>query len=185
MDTQLIKSVARGLRYRSLDHLIGRAIEIHDLDQIEDAVRFGLGPDMPEDCRLAGPERHTREVAVAKYGILDLRFTAPGNLLTGEARTGVRLLRELGYLPKHQDPQQRVGDYMMCLTMLQENLTEGRTYFRLFLKDGRPRDEAIVNGPDGDISLRVPDSYLPQAFRIIDACVSNAASVWLWKHFYL
>jgi hypothetical protein len=185
MDTQLIKSVARGLRYRSLDHLIGRAIEVHDLDQIEDAVRFGLGPDMPEDCRLAGPERHICEVAVAKYGILDLRFTAPGNLLTGEARTGVRLLRELGYLPKNQGPQQRVGDYMMCLTMLQEHLTEGRTYFRLFLKGGRAGQDAAAEGPDDGVSLRVPAGYLPRAFHIVDACVTNAAAVWLWKHFYM
>src|SRR5947209_2097031 len=101
MDTALVRSVARGLRYRPLDHLVGRVVEVRELDRINDAVRLAL----PDGCRLAGPEPPFRVVAVAKYGILDLRFDAPEDLLTGDVRTGVPLLRELGYL---QGPHNRV-----------------------------------------------------------------------------
>jgi hypothetical protein len=33
--------------------------------------------------------------------------------------------------------------------------------------------------------LTIPNGYLPRSFRVEDACVTNASSVWLWKHFYL
>src|SRR3954452_15746473 len=123
MDTELVRSVARGLRYRPLDHLVGRSVEIADLEAVEDAVRLALGPDLPDGCRLAGPEPRYREGAIAKYGILDLRFTAPGDLLPGDVRTVVPLLRELGYLPGGEaGPQNRVCDDPTCLEMLKEDL---------------------------------------------------------------
>ena len=81
MDTGLVRRVARGLRYRPLKHLIGRKVEVPDLDRIEDAVRAALGPDFPEGCRLAGPEKHYLEGALARYCVLDLSFTAPDHLL--------------------------------------------------------------------------------------------------------
>src|SRR4051794_34273518 len=99
MDTELVRTIARGLRYRPLNHLIGQTVEIRDLAAVEDAVRVTLGPDLPEGCRLVGPELHYREGAVAKYGILDLKFAAPAGLLATDARSGVPLLRELGFLP--------------------------------------------------------------------------------------
>jgi hypothetical protein len=181
MDTGLVRDVARALRYRPLDHLVGRSVEVHDLDEIEENVHLALGPDLPEGCRLVGPELHFREGAVAKYGILDLRFSAPGELLTeGDVRTGVALLRELGFLPGGETgPQQRVCDDPLCLEMIQEELAKGQVYLQLFLEGGRP-SAGLPYFP-----LRVPDGYLPRAFRIADACVTNAELVWLWKHFYL
>ncbi|HEY7426075.1 MAG TPA: hypothetical protein VH682_17725 [Gemmataceae bacterium] len=35
-----------------------------------------------------------------------------------------------------------------------------------------------------DLCFRVTPGYLPHPFRIVDACVTNASSVWLQKHFY-
>ena len=187
MDTGLVRRVARGLRYRSLGHLLGRVVEVSDLDQIEDAIRLSLGTDLPDDCRLSGPELRFREGAVAKYGILDLRFTVPGDLLAGDVLSGVSLLRELGYLPEEPaGPQHPVcDDPAWCLEMLQDDLDKGLTWLRLFLEGGRPGEGAWVNGPGGQVSLRVPEGYLPRAFRVTDACVTNASGVWLWKHFYL
>ena len=177
MNTDLVKEVARRLRYRLLGHLVGRVIEVTDLDRIEDAVRIALGPDLPVSCRLVGPEPRFREGVVAKYGILDIRFTAPNNMLASDVSAGVPLLRELGYLPGGEaGPQNRVCDDPTCLEMLQEELDEGQTWLRLFLEGGRP---------GGHVSLRVPEGYLPRAFRVTDACVTNASGVWLWKHFYL
>jgi hypothetical protein len=186
MDTGLVRSVARGLRYRPLARLGGRVVEVTDLDRIEDAVRTALGTDLPDGCGLAGPEPPFREGAVAKYGILDLRFTAPGDMLAGDALTGVPQLRQLGFLPGGEaGPLHRVCDDPTCLEILQEDLDEGRTWLLLFLEGGEPGDDSRVTGPDGRFSFRVPTGYLPRPFKVIDACVTNARSVWLWKHFYL
>jgi hypothetical protein len=186
MDTELVRGVARGLRYRPLEHLIGRLIEVADLAEVEHAVRLALGPDLPEGCRLVGPELRSREGAVAKYGILDLRFSAPAELLSGEARTGVPLLRELGFLPGGEvGPQHRVCDDPTCLELLQDDIAAGQVYLRLFLAGGRPGEEARLAGPDGQVHLRIPQGYLPRPFRVTDACVTNASAVWLWRHFYL
>src|SRR5262245_60448525 len=100
MHTEVIRSVARGLRYRPLPHLIGRVIKIHDLATVESAVRRGLRPDLPEECHLLEPALHFREATVAKYGILDLTFSAPAALLEGDALTGIPLLRQLRFLPR-------------------------------------------------------------------------------------
>jgi hypothetical protein len=42
-----------------------------------------------------------------------------------------------------------------------------------------------VKGADGRASFQVPEGYLPRLFKVVDACVTNASGVWLWKHFYL
>jgi hypothetical protein len=179
MDTLLVRSVARQLRYRPLGRLVGRVVEVHDLDRIEDAVRLDLGPDLPRGCRLAGPEPRFREGAVAKYGILDLSFTAPADMLAGHVSSGVPLLRELGFLPGGETgPQARVWDDPTCLEMLDGYLAEDRTWLLVFLEGGRP------DRGSGDAPLRVPAGYLPRGFRVADACVTNAQGVWLWKHFY-
>jgi hypothetical protein len=186
LDTDLVRDVARRLRYRPLGRLVGRIAEVRDLGQTEDAVRLALGPELPEGCRLAGPEPGFLLGAVAKYGVLDLHFTAPADLLSGDTSSGVTLLRELGYLPGGEaGPQNRVCDDPICLEMLQEDLDEGRTWLLLFLEGGRPGGDARVEGADGHVSFRMPEGYLPRPFRVIDACVTNAGGVWLWKHFYL
>jgi hypothetical protein len=187
MDTELVRDVARGLRYRTLDSLVGRSIEVGAIDTVEDAIVAGLGGGLPQGCRLAGPELHYRVVAVAKCGILDLRFTAPRELLLGDGvRTGVPLLRELGYLPDEMGgAPSRVGDDPLCLEMLEEDVNAGATWLLLFLKGGHPGDAARVEDAEGHVSFRVPEGYLPRPFRIVDACVTNAAGVWLWKHFYV
>ena len=186
MNTELVRSVGRGLRYRPLEHLVGRVIEIHDLDTVEEAVRTALREDFPEGCRLVGPEMDPRQVAVARNGILDLRFSAPADLLTGDAHTGLPLLRELGFLRGREvGPQQSVCDDPICLEMLQEDIGEGQVYLKLFLEGSRPGEVPPQGGPPEERQLRIPNGYLPRPFRIVDACIANARSVWLWKHFYL
>jgi hypothetical protein len=179
VDTELVRRVARGLRYRPLGQLVGRTVLVRDLDAIEEAVRVGLGDEFPVACRLDGPELVYRHGAVAKYGILDLRFSVLTDLLVGAA-SGVPLLRELGFLPGESEQPLPVCDDPVCLEMLAEEVAAGHVFVNLFLEGGRP--EAA---PGGSERLRVPEGYLPRSFRVVDACVTNAASVWLWKHFYL
>jgi hypothetical protein len=187
METDLVRSIARGLRYRPLGHLVGRDIPVADLDRLEDAVRRALGPDFPAACRLAGPDPGDRASTVAKYGLLDLRFAAPAGLLGGEPQTGVPLLRALGYLPgSGAGSQHRVCDDPTCLELLRDDLDAGRTWLLLFLEGGPPGAGARADGADNLAAFRhVPAGYLPRPFRVRDACATNARGVWLWKHFYL
>lgn len=171
MNTALLKQVARGLRYRTLDHLVGRSIVVRDLNAMEEAVRVGLGDDFPAECRLVAPS--SIHGAVAKYGILDLDFSAPAERL-GEAKGGVRLLRELGFLPTEEMKQD--GDASLCFEMLLEDIVANRVFVKLFMEGGRPEEWK---------ELRIPEGYLPRPFRIIDACVTNASGIWFLKHFYL
>jgi hypothetical protein len=123
----LIRSVARGLRYRSLDDLIGREVIITHVTTVEDPVRRALGAALPSACSLIGPEVHYRQGAVAKYGLLDLQFAAPRHLLGDESRSGVSLLRELGYLPRRNEDRSCFSrrDDPTCLDQLQEDLSKG------------------------------------------------------------
>jgi hypothetical protein len=175
-----MRRVARSLQYRPLEHLVGRTVLVRDLDAVEEAVRASLGPEFPAACRLDGPELVYRHGAVAKYGILDLRFSAPDGLLV-DAASGVPLLRELGFLPTAGAEQPLpVCDDPVCLEMLAEEIAVGRVFLNLFLEGGRP-----ASTPAELVQLRIPEGYLPRSFRVVDACVTNAASVWLWKRFYL
>lgn len=180
MDTELVRRIARGLRYRPLEQVVGRTVLVRDLDAVEEAVRVELGDEFPAACRLDGPGLIYRHGAVAKYGILDLRFSAPDDLLV-DAASGVPLLRELGFLPGAGTEQpQQVCDDPVCLEMLAEEIAVGRVFLSLFLEGGRPGST-----PAELVQLQIPEGYLPRSFRVVDACVTNAASVWLWKHFYL
>jgi hypothetical protein len=182
----VLRKVARGLRYRTLPGLVGRTVAIVDLRAVEEAIFLTLGPDLPEGCRLAGPELPFREEAVAKYGILDLRFSVPAGLLDDEPPGGLRLLRELGFLPGVQTaPWPRTDDDPTCLETLRDEIAQGNDFLLLFLEGDRPAGPARGSAPDGTASLRVPPGYLPRPFRVADACLANASSVWIWKHFYL
>jgi hypothetical protein len=173
----LVRTVARGLRYRTLDALIDLEVMVAALATVEDAVRQALRPHFPEHCFLDKP---VGEGAVAKYGLLDLLFNAPEHLLGNDFRSGIALLRDLGFLPGRaevrRDEDLQLG--LECLEMLQEDLALGRTYLRLFLESDRPQGAPVF-------PLGIPDGYLPRPFRVVDACVTNAHSVWLLKHFYL
>src|SRR5262249_2165041 len=137
MNKALLRSVARGLRYRPLEQLIGRSVWIRDLADVETAIRSALRTDMPPDCRLIDSEPHFREGAIAKYGILDLTFSAPAGLLGENSQTGIPLLRDLGFLPRTKgDRTDNVCHDPICLEMLEENLGERQAYLLLFLREG-------------------------------------------------
>ena len=77
MKITYVKKILRGLRYCSLPKLIDRHIEICSLESVEADIFSILGGDLPADSRFVSPERIYLEGAMAKYGIVDAKFSRP------------------------------------------------------------------------------------------------------------
>ena len=110
--------------------------------------------------------------------------TAPPQLLAHQqTRSGIGLLRDLGFLPAKNEPwPDSVDPDVSGLEFLLEELAPDQTFLRLFLQSERPSGDRV---PSIRELLTLPQGYLPRAFRIEDACVTNHGAVWLQKHFYL
>ena len=75
---------------------------------------------------------------------------------------------------------------------LAEDLAGDRCVVKLMLRDGlsneehrEPLREAWNETGSMPKQLRIRAGYLPREMTVVDACVTNASSVWFWKHFYL
>ena len=167
--TDLIKKLAKNLRYRTLNDLIGVEITINLFESIAQDVRQAL--PLIKDATFLGPEiRHTK-LAVEKYGILDITFLVPHSLLDSEFEHGIALLKELHLASKPSEVRppskddQLYDDWVeFWLTEFNQALEKKQTLVKLF--------------------LRSKDKSIPGIFTIVDACVTNGDFVWLNCHFY-
>lgn len=190
--TTLLKEVARGIRYHSLPHLIGRKIKIINLETVEADVQKNLGKLLPNECML-NPDT-VKPLGIAKYGILDLEFLVPNTTLESDYQLGIALLRELGFDVKREQTKgtgDSLTDDPFCLPELAEDIAKKQTLLKLFLESdsivpkyvsARMSYEAIRELLD---NLTLPAEYFPQEFVITDACLTNAGFIWFHKHFYL
>lgn len=179
--------IARGLRYHSLPELPGQTLRISSVEAAPAEILSAFSAKLPAGCDhpTPGPEQHA--LTLAKYDLLDLTFEVAGEIPAGDAENGMRLLRSLGFIPA-QEFRKAYASYAAlleldaedptCLADLDEDLQQGRSLLRLLLRTDRPAYE-------GRTRLELPAGYFPCAFIVIDACLTNAQIVWLWKHFYL
>ena len=181
----LLNSIAQQLRFKELSSLIGHHVLIRTIDSIQSDLRDALNDTVISGSEMVSPDRRFLEVAMAKYGILDLTLTSPTALLDSDYESGLSVLRKLGFLqergeaksPTFLDPISEEDP--TCLTELHEDLQEDREVVRLFLRS----DKIAGKGPH--LVGRLPVDYLPRDFMVQDACVTNAGFVWFHKHFYL
>jgi hypothetical protein len=184
--TALIKKISRELRYRTLNELIGTTIPINGLESVEQDVASRLDALFPENCRLIGPERKSMEGSTAKYGLLDLTYTAPSFLLESQYESGISLLKTLHFLIGPEEAEEIVRemreldenfDDPTCLQNLNEDLEMKQTFLRLFLQtDHKAQGREIL----GILS----PGFFPRVFTVKDACATNSDYVWFHKHFY-
>ena len=185
-DNTLLLNVARNLRYRTLAPMVGQSITISARALITAETEAFVGR-FADDCLFAGPEQEYLDGQIAKYGILDLRFSAPTTLLDADTDSGVPLLRQLGFIDDDaRDSIDELGDDgSCCLEELRDGIAENKTHLLLFLVS-----------PDLDVSemlmmdrmARIQDPSIidfPIVFSVVDACVSNSSFVWINKHFYM
>ena len=182
----LLLNVARNLRYRTLDRLIGETLTIADRLTIREETSAFV-TRFAEGCTFAGPEQNFLDGQIAKYGLLDLRFNAPQAKLDATSPAGVPILRELGFVDGGMDKlaEELGGDSGGCIEELSEGIAENKAHLLLYLESSEP-NVSELSMIDRMARVRDPATIdFPIAFTVIDACVSNSSFVWINKHFYL
>lgn len=187
----LIRRIAKQIKYRQLDSLIGKEVTVHSPETVPVDVCTSLGQDFPAGCEFVKPEARWRESALQKYGMLDLHFRAPAQLLGCDCECGIPLLKQLEFVwdPSEENPWEELAEAFgneaaqedpTCLSMLEDDLAKGETWLRLYLTIDPP--EGRHSEPSGHVQL--PSQSAPRSLVVRDACVTNAGSVWFHKHFY-
>ena len=147
--------IARELRYRTFDEVVGRSLTIRSASTVIEDVTAALG-EVLRDTTAPSPSLG----AVAKYGLLDLEF--PSQRAWSLPRMTIRDLAALDLLTSQENPD--VGIEALMLDA-QDDTRDVTTK----LKQMRG----------------LPSDYFPRQFRVRDACVTNGPTIWLGKHFYL
>ncbi len=185
-ESLLLREVARKLRYRTIEAMIGQPVTITGLREISAETR-ALVDEHVSGCTFAGPEQKFLDGQIAKYGFLDLRFFATSTMLEKTAVGGVSLLKELGFvdrdLPKLAE--ELGGDAGFCLEELRDGIEQNDVHLLLFLESESPNvsDMTVM---ERMARLRDPSTIeFPIIFSVVDACVSNSPFVWMNKHFYM
>lgn len=182
-ETALIRALARNLRYRELTHLIGKHLHVHFVYTIEDDIRAAFESDFPAESKLIHPATDYIERALTRYGLLDLTFETPKDLLNAEFESGVTLLERLGFMDNAEmvelAKELATDDDPTCLDELDRELQQGKTVIRLLLK----AEER--GGYHSGILIHPTPGVVDTDFVIEDAAVTNSGFVWFHKHFYL
>ncbi|MBS1989929.1 MAG: hypothetical protein JSS86_05465 [Cyanobacteria bacterium SZAS LIN-2] len=178
----VIKELVRGLRYLTVDQLVGLKIEVSSSSSAAAEVRAAItahGIDLGELVEDSGV------MTFLKYGLLDYTFGVVKTDLVATPQRA-RFLKEIGLLPDKAD----VSDSIFPdggIGFLEEMLGEVRAN-RLLLKILLDRDEtdgvvSRVYSKDWMHADAAP--YFPCVFTVRDACLTNCSLIWLCKHFYL
>jgi hypothetical protein len=171
-DRQLAEWIAERLRYRALHECIGRACEVSSLKALQAEISDCLVDQIPNINKFTINDRDWIKQSLREYGIVDLTFDVPAEWLNADYDTGMPLLDALGFWMDAEEVEQfeyvasLIGDNFEDPTLLGElkaDLEDQHTVLRLILRGGET---------------------FPQTLTIEDACITNAASVWLYKHPY-
>lgn len=182
---RLLHALAHELHYRPLPQLVGRQVVIEEF-----AGLTALARELLEEpgAALTRPDDAAHFTAVlGKYGLIDLAATLPreGPPAPTPPRENLRVWSEAGWLERAEDDEPELA--LAVGQGLEEALAElrsGVTYGRLFLHTERLFEGLREWRAWTRSGATLPAGYLPRAFTIADACVTNYAGIWQWKHFY-
>jgi hypothetical protein len=179
----LLRRLARELRYRPLPALVGRTVVVDAVGVVESSLRTlvvtqGIEPGRWLERNVVG--------TIAKYDLIDAEFeAAPEALDHPDTRTGIPVLRELGLLPGDGANPLAPEDDLGCFDLIADGIDSGGSALKVFLTSEVRRDRRDPTVMEQMIRLQLPTDYFPRRFVVDDACITNSASVWLGKHFYL
>ena len=178
------------MRYLELP-IVGQRVTIRSLAEIDEALRSLAAPWASGD----GWSGTEIELALAKYGIVD-------RWCDGDARElerglhGVAALRANGFQRNDDAAALSSEDAAvarevselgaMQLAALADEL--GACVLKLFLNDDMTLEEHMAPNLSryrAGLPPVLPSNYFPRTFVVTDACLTNAPSIWLSKHFYL
>ncbi|MEZ4669182.1 MAG: hypothetical protein R3E39_14845 [Anaerolineae bacterium] len=172
----LVKQIVRGVKYRELSAYIGQTVLINSVESIEADLRDAIIPRLSVNCSLLSKERRFVEVALAKYGLVDLEFQVNESYFESDFTTGIQVLKSNRFFTTDNFDDPEIADFSrVVLEMCVEELGNSMNWVKLFLKTIDQQESR----------LKFDRNILPQTFVIVDACATNMPSIWLNKHFYL
>lgn len=178
----VIKALVRGLRYRTVDQLVGRKIELTSIAHASDELRVLV---RQHGIELGATITDTAELGFRKYGLLDYEFEVVATQLNAE-RQSVRFLKEMGFLPdKHEVddgvfPDAGIG----FLEEMLADVKKDRIMLKIML-DSQGSYQGAQGAPQEKWLNFDLSQHFPCEFVIRDACLTNCGLIWLNRHFYL
>jgi hypothetical protein len=162
MDLAAITQVAaEKLRYRELSNIVGQKVRIRGLSTIEADLHRALQDVLPPQCELV--DTYSPANSIQKAGLITLDFAVSGSNLATEYETGMELLRKLEFIDRSE--RGWFDDYIddpTCLADLLEDLTRGKTFFKIEL-----------------VTDKRSKTKFPYDFTVKRACFTNSKLVWL------
>jgi hypothetical protein len=176
----LLRRLHRAFVYSVLDGLIAKEVQVSSAEGALDDVLRAVTQLVPISVTTMGPDLVYRAGAAAKYGILDLTYGIGATPLPIH-RPGLGALRALSLVEDVSD----LDALETAETFLHDLVLEteaGGLYVKVFLQSEKPNPT-----PESILSMRLdmPPGFWPRRFVVADACLTNAPSIWLAKHFYL
>lgn len=178
MTVSLVKKVARNIRYHTLPDWVGKQVVVNGIDSIEQDVKRGLELLLLDRGTLVEVERKFRQLALAKYDLLDLSFTLQSEWIWNVEIRGIPLLKQLYIVPPLAEDKLDRAFQLDMLDKLAEDIEQNKVYLLLFLR-------ALELRTVKSRLLSLPDDYFPRTFVVEDACITNTDLAWFNKHFYL
>jgi len=175
-----VRQVARGLRHRKLDQLIGTKFTVES-GESADAALLPVITDYLDRADNGDELLPLSSGVHRRYGFMDVYLSAKKELLAKDSGSGIELLVGLGFLTREE------GTIFLCpedFEYMSRDIRANEAYLCLLIvEEGgaghRPRNPSkTLDAADKQVLV------FPLEFRIADACVSNSAYVWRWKHFY-
>ena len=180
----LLLNVARSLRYRTFEPIIGHELIVKRSDLIPSESEALVGRFL-DGCSFSSPEQGCLDGQIARYGLLDLRFQASTTLLEKGYKTGIPLLKELGFIEDGTSSVAEEDCVLYCLEELLYGTRKNETYLMLFLQTSQVHCADGILLQQNDMPRRACNPPFPMVFTVEDACISNSPFVWMNKHFYV
>lgn len=177
----LVRTLARSVLYVELTNLLGIRVFLSGAAHAPDEVQRLLVGRVPYQPVFREPALKVRRGTVAKYGLLDLCFSIDNPGLSSGSLCGLSTLRNLGFLEKPTEGDDREGLDFLRNDLLGE-IRESRYYLKVFLKADYDVEESerMRRARKG-----MPRNFWPREFVVVDACITNARLIWINKHFYV
>lgn len=178
----VLKELIRGLRYRTIDSLVGLELELTSIQKASDEIcslirMHGIEP--------VGGVRDLSAGAFLKYGLLDCEYFDVVTDFIPEPQRA-KFLKDMGFLPDKADvndelfPDAGIG----FLEEMVDEIRQGKLLFKIMLDSSGAYRGAQGGALDKCMSID-PNRYFPCKFVVRDACITNCSLIWLIKHFYL
>lgn len=186
--TTMIRSLCRGVKYRSLPELIGQQTVITSLDHLQSDAEMAFHHLGLPRSQLYQREDQMYLGQIHKHGLLDLVFEVQEPMELQKPENPLQFLKDMGLLISGKDlsEDKMEGDEFGVLEDLFLDLQEAHQYLKVMLREVNPPAPVGIDRAKQWISSnKNPSGTFPRLFEVTDACLTNLNGIWFSKHFYL